>query len=114
MNCLLAEQLKGRYQCGIAQPQYAIHTTDVSKLVRIGDVTAIPSHEKVTAVERRGGKVQGVTGRIVRHDLPNDIGIDGLRNGFIKVEQRESPKQIQHLPLLWKLSGLELSLNGKT
>ena len=49
------------------QAQKAVDTPDVSERVRVGQMPAVPRHEKVAAVVRGQREMEGVTGRVCRH-----------------------------------------------
>ena len=55
----------------------------MAKFVRIGDVTAIPSHQEVTTVERSHSKVQSITTWIIRHDMMQNVRINHFGDGVV-------------------------------
>jgi len=61
----------------------------MAKFVRVGDVTTVPGDQEVATVERCHGKVQGVTTRIIRHDMMHNVRIDHFGDGVVQCQQAD-------------------------
>jgi hypothetical protein len=75
---VFAEQFERSNERRDEQPQHGIDTPDVTKLVRIGQMTAVPRQKKTALVIRRQRQMKRISKRIVRHYAMLDVGLDNF------------------------------------
>ncbi len=78
----LSGQFKRCHQLGHMQPQKGIHHSNMSDLIRICQMVAIPSQKIVALVNRRERKMHRITRRVTRHYISCNINFDRAKDGF--------------------------------
>jgi hypothetical protein len=64
-----SEQFQGCNERGHKETEHGVYTANMSKLIRVGKMLAIPRNQKVAFVIRGQRQVQRIAGRIGRHDF---------------------------------------------
>lgn len=86
---LLLQQFQRRDKNGHAYTQNTVHPADMPEFVGIGQMSAVPRHEKIAAMKRRSRKMKGISLRIIRHHVMSNVGIYNLSYGIIEVDERQ-------------------------
>ena len=86
MVCVFVEKFQGGDQGRIANPKYTIDAADVSKLIPIGNVLAIPCHKKIAPMKGSNGQMESVTTRIIGHHVICNVCLHDLNNRIVYIQ----------------------------
>ncbi len=78
-----SQELKGRNERRVVQPQNRVDSPNVTKLVGVREMLAVPGHEEFTPVIRGQRQVQRITERIGWHDAMLNVRLDDFQDGRV-------------------------------
>ena len=105
---VVSQKLKGRYLRWSHQSEQAVDSTDMAKLVGIGEMRAIPSNEKIAAVVRGERQMQGVAHGFSGHDPMANVCRNDLQHCCVDGQYWQARNQFQATGSRWEFSSSEL------
>jgi len=92
-----SEQFKGGNERWDEQAEERVHPTDVSELVGVRQVPAVPGEQEVALVVRREGQMECVPHGIVRHHLMPDVRFYHFGDRRFDSQERERLHEFEAL-----------------
>ena len=90
-----SQQFEWRDQVRNMKPEEGVYPTNMSEFVGVCEVLAVPREQVVELVEGGQGQVQGISERIVGHDLMFDIDLNSLRDLVLNGNRRKRERHSQ-------------------
>ena len=103
-----SEQFKGGDEGRNEQAQECIYPTDVSKLVCVCQVSAVPGEQEIALVVRSEGEMESISYGIARHHSVADISFYHVRYWRFDSEERKRFDESETLLLASEVAAFKL------